>query len=525
MHDEYQINIHIKINLLLTKNNIIMRKLLSLLLFTAATMFVGTAYAADPDESLYEAAIAAISDGTYRISTTVDGTKYYITSTGKLTSTKSNACIFDITKASGGALYNIGLRISTGSQTFTNAGISDNKAVLNCSNFALSTNDRDTWERQVPFLKDGKYAIRACNTAYGESSWADCGRVFFSYTIADAVVSPQYSYDPQFIWDFELVATINVTYELYESDGTTLVKSNTVKAESYSEPNPESVTGISYNGSWHEMFYYNYQAEGTIADADCTIKVIRTWDEGTVKALADLSNTKVYNIGCDRGALLTKDGTIGSTSKTDLATADFGEFAIINYEDNYYIYSVADKMFVSNTGELTEMPYNGTYDAIQMALKTSPYFLYTFKINDTTTYGVNTNGTGALNGCVINDWTTPDAGDQYYMVAIADFDPTEALSALQDYFHPTYFITYVVKDEAGQTLFTSEKVPTRLGKNITTLPADYQRSYYTYNNVDVTIADEETTIEFTATWNGPFEISADFASAHWYDMASAAIGT
>jgi hypothetical protein len=234
--------------------------------------------------------------------------------------------------------------------------------------------------------------------------------------------------------------------------------------------------------------------------------------------LTDLSNDKTYLIRCDRGALLTVNETIGSTSHAQLHEADPAEFAIISYDGNYYLYSVADKKFVQNTGALSEMPTNGVFDAIQMGAQTDPYFLFTFKIDDATTYGLNTNGTGALNGCVINNWVTPDQGDQYYMIEAAEFDPTAALAALDAYFNPTHFVTYVVKDAEGTTLFTSDAVPAIAGSTITTLPTEFQRAFTTYNEVEVPITEEQTTVEFTATSTFPFEISASFDEAKWYNM-------
>ena len=113
-----------------------------------------------------------------------------------------------------------------------------------------------------------------------------------------------------------------------------------------------------------------------------------------------------------------------------------------------------------------------------------------------------------------------DPGNQYYMVEAADFDPTAALAALEAQFHPSFAVIYVVKDAFGNTIFTSDPEPANEGDVITTLPEKYHRTFYTYDEVNVTI---ETTggteAVFTATWNGPFEISENFENAHWYDMA------
>ena len=313
----------------------------------------------------------------------------------------------------------------------------------------------------------------------------------------------------------DAISTVNVTYELYEADGTTLVDSKTVVQSPGSDIEiPSSLT------SGAKFYDYSLIGEPVIGTTDCVIKIKRTLKAGFVGKLADLSNYKAYTITCDRGAMLTNGTTIASTSNSTYSESAPGQFAIINYESNYYLYSVTDKKFVANNGHLVEKPSNGVFDAIQMEAMTVPYFMYYFKINESTNYGVNTNGTGNLGGIVINSWMNDDAGNQYYMVEAADFDPEDAWEALDEQFHPQYSVIYKVKDASGKIMFTSDPEPAEQGAHITTLPEKYQRSFYTYDEIYVAV---ETTggteAVFTATWEGPFEISADFASAHWYDMA------
>ena len=479
-----------------------------------------SAYAQEDAE--YDAALAAITDGgVYRIKTNVEGTAFYVTYSGTLTSNANDAGLFTITKPADGTWKATGFRIDSGTERFTNPNLVNDKANLNQNFYAHSTGDRNGWERQVLFLKDGKYAIRSCNTVYGESSWADAGRTFWTYNVAEAVPTPCYSYDPAYVWDFEgPVTTINVTYKLVESNGTE-VKSVTVKQETNSDINvPKSLTSVSFNGSWHEIFYYNYTAAGTIGEENCTITVTRTMKDGTVLALSNLRNNKAYNIGCERGAFLTADGKMVSTA-LDAATNEkpLGKFAIIDYKNNYYLYSVDEGKLVKNNGTLISNLFTEGFsadDALKIEAKAEPLFLFYFTINGTNN-GLNTNGNAPL-GYVINTWMTADPGNQYYMVAVDDFDPTAILADLKEFYEPTHFVQYVIK-EGGKTIFTSEPQPTYVGAHYTALPEAFKRSYYTYSDVDVTVEDvATTTITVEATWGGPFEISADFDNAHWYNM-------
>ncbi|MBR6031464.1 MAG: hypothetical protein IKP36_05820 [Bacteroidaceae bacterium] len=498
-----------------------MRKVKLLLTAVLSMMTWTGVMAQNTSDADYVAAKNAVTAGTYRIKTNVSGTDYYVTTGGGLTSNKDIAGYFDITQTSGGT-FGTGFRIDTGTDRFTNPPLSNNVANLKPGSFAHSTGDRTDWERQILYLNgDGKYAIRSCNCADGTSSWNDAARTHWTYYMVGDVVTPCYSYDRAYIWDFEGPLTaVNVTYKLVESDGTE-VSSTTKKQEANSAiPNPLPGTFTDFNGFPHEKFYYDYAVSGTIGDSDCTITITRTEKAGLVKALSELSNTKAYNIGCDRGAMIAYDGKMVNTAliNAEVNAQPYGKFALLNYEGNYYIFSIDENKFVKNDAsvalDLTTVGFS-TEDAMVMTLQTAPYFLWHFNAKDKY---LNTNGNTPL-GYVINSYSTPDEGNQYYMVAVDDFDPTAALAELEAYFHPSYFVTYVVKDELGNTIFTSEPQPTKLGANITTLLDEFKRPYYTYNDVDVTISEQETTVEFTATWNGPFKLSADFANAQWQNMA------
>ena len=387
------------------------------------------AIAAAEKEKAYNNALAAIEDGKfYRIFTEVDGQKYYVTEDGKLANVTDDGGIFSFTKVTGGAYMEYGFKIDGGSKRFTNPPLANNVADMTKGVFATTTTDRNDWEAQVLFLSDGKYAIRSCNVADGTSSWNDAGRTYWTtWTVEDAVV-PRYTYDLTYEWQLEGPLTpIQVTYALYEADGTEPISTVAKRQDANSE--------IKVPADMTSHFAYDYTTEGTIGEEDCTIKVIRTFKEGVVHSFDDLSNAKAYTIRCDRGALLTKDGYLASTAHSTLTDAEPAEFAIINNDGNYYLYSVADKKFVLNNGALAEAPSHGVEDAIKMVAKTDPYFFWYFTINGTNN-GLNTNGANPY-GYVINTWMTEDEGNLYYMIESSDFDATEALA----YFPATYTVS------------------------------------------------------------------------------------
>ena len=183
----------------------------------ATLLSSGGAYAQDPAKSEYDAATAAFPSGAYYITTEVDGITYYVSAQGELLERtgyeEARDGLFTINQISGGSLYNFGFHIEGANGHFTNTTLSDSKAVLHPGTgvFRLDTsNNRNDWESQVFYLNnEGKIAIRSCNTAFGTSSWADAGRVFWTYEVDESGAPvyndygnliPCYSYEPAYVW-------------------------------------------------------------------------------------------------------------------------------------------------------------------------------------------------------------------------------------------------------------------------------------------------------------------------------------
>ncbi len=303
---------------------------------------------------------------------------------------------------------------------------------------------------------------------------------------------------------------VNVTYELYESDGTTLVSSVVVEQNKNSE--------VSVPASFTSSPYYDYVSEGSIGTENCTIKVTRTLKSTVVYPITNLSNNKAYTLTSDRGALGTNGTQMVSTFGTSFTA---GNFAIISYENNYYLYSVADSKFVGNPVTINEVKNQpqltedlSLVTPVSFALTSVPYYFIGMGSN-----GVNVSSYAT--GIVVNNWTTHDPGNQYVIQQVGEFDPTAALAALEEYFHPSYTVTYKVQDEGGNILFTSEPVGTTLGASITTLPEEYQLTdFYNYNTIDITVSGTETEAVFTATLKEApiFKFTADATSPVWHKL-------
>lgn len=208
--------------------------------------------------------------------------------------------------------------------------------------------------------------------------------------------------------------TVNVTYELYESDGTTLVSSEIVVQNKNSE--------VAIPSSLVSSTYFNYSTEGTIGTSDCTIKVTRTLKDGIVYPISNLSNTKAYKVVVPRGTYTTVEGKLANTVKN--AGYAINNFAFINYESNYYMWSIADSKFAGDGSTLSETPVAVTFSA-----NTVPS--YQIKAGSNTLNA----SSGQATGAIFDSWSTADDGNRCVLYEVEDFDPTAALAALKEYFY------------------------------------------------------------------------------------------
>ena len=297
----------------------------------------------------------------------------------------------------------------------------------------------------------------------------------------------------------QLMGVVTVTYKLVEADGTVVSTKEVVQ---------EANSDVDVPVEFINEVFYDYEITGTVGSTDCEIIIKRTYKQGLVQALSDLRNTKAYTIACDRGKFLTKNGYLASTAHSSLTNAEPSTFAILNSDGSYYLYSVADGKFVTNNGSLADTP--GKEDAIIMDAQAVPYFLYRFNKNDAY---LNTNGDDPY-GYVINDWTTPDAGNQYYMIAVADFDPTNALATLGQTTNVYFDVVY-----NGSIVKTATAVAV-IGSNIPAVPAELDNGLVYLSQPSGKVTQKNQHIQITATAKTPFEFAtaSDLSDAKWYNM-------
>ena len=261
--------------------------------------------------------------------------------------------------------------------------------------------------------------------------------------------------------------TVNVTYEV--RDGETLIASEVVVQSKNSAVSvPASLLT--------QTFVYDYTPSGTIGTSDCTITVARTVKTGVVTSLSGLSNNKAYRLVTERGTFTTDNGELANTAKTG-SNYTIYNFAIVQYESAYYLWSVHDGKFVAGNGTaLTETPTAVTLNAL-----TGPLFKFQCGSNY-----MNCNA----NGCSFGSWSTTDEGNTVAIFEVEDFDPTPVINAITNVASSVVANIKPFFDAAGDDLFQL-KASVAQANNTTYTAALTMCSTATYNELLAVVGNPE----------------------------------
>ena len=312
------------------------------------------------------------------------------------------------------------------------------------------------------------------------------------------------------------------------TDSFTFTNSEGVKSGELSQ---KMMTEIIVSGCNKNVVSFLVSPAGHALD-DATIFLdIASFGDLTVNDLSDLSNTKAYNIMNARGTWNFADdatamSALGTSSVTDLSAAS-RSIAIIYYDKtdngddtdgNYYLFSVNAGKYLTANNTLTSMPTDAEQVDIVATGSTSYPWFFRFKtVNGEGKYTKNINissgtikidgwgpdGSNAL-GCL-------DDGNCNAIVEVADFDATQALEMFN-----VRTVTYNLNFEGGSTLDTESDVTVTVGGDPADfVPSRFTNPFVTFSYSPATIAAETTEVTVTATWNGPFQISDNYASAVW----------
>lgn len=235
------------------------------------------------------------------------------------------------------------------------------------------------------------------------------------------------------------------------------------------------------------------------------------------------SNNKKYKMSSPRGVYGTKDGKVTNTVNANYAGTE-SEFAVITYEGQTYLYSIAEKKFSFRD----PVPYRDDWSHILLSdTYLEPLKIHYVGYNANYPYCLTINGyiansaASTTYGVVVNTYNSAtDGGNQTTFQETGDFDPTEALSILKAYMDKQITVIYRIQDEAGNLLEELTAIGQE-GEVITKVPEHVKRrayTTYTVNEPVTLVAGQENVVVVTATWSLPFELSPDLDNAHWYNL-------
>ena len=230
-----------------------------------------------------------------------------------------------------------------------------------------------------------------------------------------------------------------------------------------------------------------------------------------VTDLSTLSNNKAYIITNERGTwtVASSEATSMSTTSGFLTCDPKQQFAIIKYEDQYFLFNVAKQQLLNASNTFSETPAPVTITATNNA--TYPWF-FSFD----STHNINVNGSGTV---LIDDWSTIDKGNSNAIIEVADFDPTAAIAMLDAYYHPSATVTYIISDASG-VVYTSEAIPTTIGTTVTAVPDDLQRPFCSYSAINHTVVNGANTVNVTVTYDAPFDAALNTGKLYYAKLRS-----
>ena len=229
-------------------------------------------------------------------------------------------------------------------------------------------------------------------------------------------------------------------------------------------------------------------------------------DIGTVASLSDIRNDRLYTLTSARGGVVKRTdeaGICSSTNTTDGSTAVGADlWALLTFGGNKYFYNISAHKFLRANNSLGTYA-NATNDAMTMEDASSPSGDYKFTVKNGSNY-LNNNDAGSV---ALDSWSTEDGGNRLDIVSVCEFDPSTIASDV------TYDIYYNNEQKASGTFVMLKDVAPYV-------PSELDRAFIIYDYNGVTTITGNQAIRVDATWDGPFQLPATYASiTKWYDMA------
>ena len=239
--------------------------------------------------------------------------------------------------------------------------------------------------------------------------------------------------------------------------------------------------------------------EGGGFDASQAIAKIKAY-LNNITALNQLSNTATYKVYGERGFIYaTEGGELKGTNKHSVTYDEenpYHHFAILNVDENYYLYNVGAKKFViknGNTASLSDTPAGQTF-AMGAASNLNTAYDWVLRLDGTLTHLSNAVGSGVY----VNN-SSEDEGTRWAILKVGDFTPDDALYVINNYNRQLYVKAEVEGswDNNPNTHFGTITATSNSNTFSTKLKTDPIVATLAYNGLA-----ETTTIGFTRAYRG-----------------------
>ncbi len=228
----------------------------------------------------------------------------------------------------------------------------------------------------------------------------------------------------------------------------------------------------------------------------------------------ELANNKLYTLTCRRGGLVLNDDHTGieAGQTRTWATNEEKQFAILNIEGSYYLYSPVTKMFLHWSDNGTWVSGLGSPIALN---DSQPDGEYLYIITTTTEDGSTLWFNNTSLTMVIDGWDIPDEGNRWRIEEVGDFDPTEALELAQS---SMFDITMNIVFD-GVVIGTETKKMPR-GAEMPEPSETWQNAFVTFEprGEHPFFVTGDATVDYDVVWSGPFAFTTSEDDATWYNM-------
>ena len=282
--------------------------------------------------------------------------------------------------------------------------------------------------------------------------------------------------------------------------------------------NQDKDSQAALSSAWNNQFVSLNYSPTTIATGVTSVDVTVTWD-GPIDIYNDYASIEWKNLYLDRSDASNESNkgnyylynsgnapTYLIKDPTDKQRA--GDAFQWGFVGNPYQLKIYNKQ----SGSAQTLHPSGT---ITMADGDSYWSIkYKNTVNDVDGFLIGkTNETNFINeaggagNLGLGYWgSTNDRGSTYFVAEVPEIPVTNV------YFDLTY---------NGQVAHTVVVSGLEVGDDVPAMPAVTAPAYTSFDapNVEGMTVTENLHIIVPVTWDGPFELSADYASAHWYDMA------